>query len=442
MASINFTNYETVIPAAWLNDVNTVAYTLFGNGTSYTGALTLGASGNITVNTNKFTVDASTGNVVAAGSITFDSAVIGGGYGSTGVTISSAGNIQANGTLTVDGTALFGATAKTWTTYSPIQLGPVGSVIGGANGLAAGSNFYYNSGYKYTTAAAATLFDTSNGAFTWYEAASGSADAAITWLTRMSLDASGNLGLGVTPNPAIRFLAKGSDATSSNYALALRDSGDNNLFYVRNDGQAVWGNSGGAVMTLAATGKWTVNSSDSSYALNVNNTYAPYNYGVKFTMTADANAADAGLIDIVCGASVRRFAVDTNGGVRNFSINNINLSDATAKKAFQKVDITSVWAAHKAMRNVWCLYRMKDQTHDDPNMGYTAQGVPEEGLIGVMDAWASVAPWIVGEFDQDRLGVYDYDLHNFTGAIVTELQWRSDDHESRLAALEAKLKGM
>lgn len=54
--------------------------------------------------TDVFTVS-NAGAVVAASSVTADSAAIGGGYGSTGSTLSSAGNIQANGNLTVDGTS-------------------------------------------------------------------------------------------------------------------------------------------------------------------------------------------------------------------------------------------------------------------------------------------------------------------------------------------------
>src|SRR5258706_8533026 len=40
--SITFTDNFTLIPASWLNNVNTVAYTNFGDGTSYTGILTIG----------------------------------------------------------------------------------------------------------------------------------------------------------------------------------------------------------------------------------------------------------------------------------------------------------------------------------------------------------------------------------------------------------------
>lgn len=62
MPSTTFTDNSTVIVASWLNDVNTVTYTLFGNGTSYTGNLTVGSS--------KFVVTAASGNLAIAGVIT------------------------------------------------------------------------------------------------------------------------------------------------------------------------------------------------------------------------------------------------------------------------------------------------------------------------------------------------------------------------------------
>ena len=38
MSSISFTDYVTVIPATWLNDVNTVVWTIFGGATTVAGA--------------------------------------------------------------------------------------------------------------------------------------------------------------------------------------------------------------------------------------------------------------------------------------------------------------------------------------------------------------------------------------------------------------------
>lgn len=67
----------TVILAAWMNDTDSVTYDAFGDGTNYTGNLTIGSSkftvtasnGNVTVNTNKFTVAGASGNTLIAGTL-------------------------------------------------------------------------------------------------------------------------------------------------------------------------------------------------------------------------------------------------------------------------------------------------------------------------------------------------------------------------------------
>tara|TARA_R100001443_G_scaffold25193_1_gene37920 strand:+ start:30519 stop:31334 length:816 start_codon:yes stop_codon:yes gene_type:complete len=71
-------------------------------------------------------------SMVLTGSMTSDSATIGGGYGSTGTTITSAGNIQTNGLLAVDGTSTLagevqiggghGSTGVTITTTGNISM--------------------------------------------------------------------------------------------------------------------------------------------------------------------------------------------------------------------------------------------------------------------------------------------------------------------------------
>jgi hypothetical protein len=64
----------------------------------------------------------------------------------------------------------------------------------GANGYSDGTNF------RYAAGGAATLFDQGAGVFNWLTAPSGTAGDVITFSTAMALDASGNLGLGVTPS--------------------------------------------------------------------------------------------------------------------------------------------------------------------------------------------------------------------------------------------------
>ena len=61
-----------------------------------------------------------------------------------------------------------------------------------------GSNWYYNSGFKYIYAGNATRYDQASGAHAWYNAASGTAGDAISFTQAMTLDASGNLGVGTS----------------------------------------------------------------------------------------------------------------------------------------------------------------------------------------------------------------------------------------------------
>jgi hypothetical protein len=61
-----------------------------------------------------------------------------------------------------------------------------------------GNNWYNNSGNKYIGTGNATLYEQNAGKHIWSTAASGTAGNAITFTQAMTLDASGNLGVGTT----------------------------------------------------------------------------------------------------------------------------------------------------------------------------------------------------------------------------------------------------
>jgi hypothetical protein len=79
-----------------------------------------------------------------------------------------------------------------------IQLNDYGSVVSKGQNFWTGSNFYYNFGDKYATTAPATKYEQSGGAHKWFTAPPGTANAAISFTQAMTLDASGNLGVGTT----------------------------------------------------------------------------------------------------------------------------------------------------------------------------------------------------------------------------------------------------
>jgi hypothetical protein len=102
-----------------------------------------------------------------------------------------------------------GVTPSAWgSIIKPIEFANSAYIGGQTNSTAAlyaGANAYYNgTSWIYKTSTLATNYISSNGAHSWFNAASGTAGNAITFTQAMTLDASGNLGVGTT-SPAARL---------------------------------------------------------------------------------------------------------------------------------------------------------------------------------------------------------------------------------------------
>ena len=100
-----------------------------------------------------------------------------------------------------------GVTPSTWSApFKVMQLGTYGQHVASQTNTAdikVGANNYYNgTNYVYTvTGYGAAQYNVSgNTGYQWHIAPSGTAGNAITFTQAMTLDASGNLGLGVTPS--------------------------------------------------------------------------------------------------------------------------------------------------------------------------------------------------------------------------------------------------
>ncbi|NBU34815.1 hypothetical protein EBS40_09420, partial [bacterium] len=124
---------------------------------------------------------------------------------------SGKGIIQINATdvLTLDssGNLGLGVTPSAWDTtiFRTLQIGggagsaSVSGRTDGANNVQIGVNYYYGSAaLRYVANGTASYYNQQNGAHSWYTAASGTAGNAITFSQVMTLDASGNLGVGTT----------------------------------------------------------------------------------------------------------------------------------------------------------------------------------------------------------------------------------------------------
>jgi hypothetical protein len=125
-----------------------------------------------------------------------------------------------------------GVTPSAWSTTGNIQL-PAGAGTSGifsSNRYAIfGSNAYFNSGWKYTSTAAAAMYIQDASAHQWFSAGSGTAGNAITWTQAMTLDASGNLLVGKSSAVATAVGIQFQPLGTSYHTLSASTNSDTTL---------------------------------------------------------------------------------------------------------------------------------------------------------------------------------------------------------------------
>ena len=100
--------------------------------------------------------------------------------------------------VTASGNLGLGVTPSAWATLKGLQVGNA-SIAGFNNYAYLNSNAYYNgSAWTYISSGYAAKYDQVNSAHTWYTAPSGTAGNAISFTQAMTLDASGNVGIGTS----------------------------------------------------------------------------------------------------------------------------------------------------------------------------------------------------------------------------------------------------
>lgn len=226
----------------------------------------------------------------------------------TAMTLSSSGNLG------------IGVSPSAWSGITAIEFG--GSSFYGSNGGTgawSGTNTYYNgTNWILKNTAAATLYiQTNAGNHVWQTAASGTSGATAVFSDKMTLDASGNLGLGVTPSAswsgqkAIQVGSGGSVSygngmalsnnaihTSAGFASNYIATGAAAL-YLQGSGTHTWytapsGTAGNAItwstsMTLDASGNLALSTSQNAQTkITVSNANAGANASATAQFTNDA----------------------------------------------------------------------------------------------------------------------------------------------------------
>ena len=286
--------------------------------------------------------------------------------------------------LDTAGNVGLGVTPSAWNSaYKALQFSTTGSLFGevGEAAVYLGCNVYVDSvGNKYTTTDFATQYSQENGVHKWLNAASGTAGNAISFTQAMTLASGGYLWLGATTGPTnagtTQFYAK---TTGGDYAAYLEST----------------------------------------------NT-SPYGSYIKYS---GVSPNSTGFEFLVCGdTTATRFQLRSNGGLGNYSGNDVNLSDRREKTNF---------APATSYLEKICAIPVQTFNYIDQNMeddGGLTLGVVAQDVQAVAPELVMESNWGTEEQPKMRLSIYQTDLQYALMKCIQEQQTLIQSLKARLDA--------
>jgi hypothetical protein len=379
-------------------------------------------------------VSSSTGTGIMSSGRAYSAALA----GQAGIQFSGNNGTTVHLDLDTSGNLGLGVTPSAWYTPSNtkvMQFGTSGALVGIGKDIFLSNNEYANSAgtdtYLTTGGAALQFRMTTGGQFQWLNAPSGTAGNAITFTQAMTLDASGNLGVGTT-----------SPSSSFGFSRVLEISGTTAAFVI-NPSNTTSG--GGIEVKGAAPLRFTTNNTeaariDSSGNLLVGTTSALAGARVEASSTGinhtfyRANATGGNTLGLwlsnAYGTATTAAYFRVDGGLANYSANNANLSDARVK--------TDIKNAGSYLAKICAIpvktFKYINLENAEDNLGVIAQDVE------------AIAPELVdvsgfGETPEDGIplkAIYQTDLQYALMKCIQEMKTIIDDQAARIATLEAK----
>jgi hypothetical protein len=144
--------------------------------------------------------------------------------------------------------------------------------------------------------------------------------------------------------------------------------------------------------------------------------YSPNNTSARFLYCGDTTA--------------ERFTIRSNGGIANYSANNVNLSDQREKK---NIEIAGNYL-DKICQIPVKTFLLNDQTDEDLNLGVIAQDVK-----AVCPELVTESDWGTKEEPKMRLSIYQTDLQYALMKAIQELKAIVDAQATEITALKAKV---
>ena len=361
-------------------------------------------------------------------------------------TDNSSNNTQERLRIDSAGNLGLGVSPSAWSSFTALQV-KNGSISSTGNDFNLMANAYYDgSNYKRIAASGAgRMYFNTDGSMFWAQAGSSTAGSTITFTQALTLDASGNLGVGTT-SPSQRIHVEAANpavyvkATSTGYSTSHFANNSGSSYFGRDDSSgsnfgtanttAIYTSSahpitfytGGGEKARITSGGYFKASNDGNYrnatgiyhefrqnaddtTLIVESTNASLSSDI-IAAIADRNTTNNSFYAISYyndGAAAYKFRVADSGNVTNTNGSYGTISDAKMKTDI--VDANSQWDDVKALR--FRKFKMKDDPSGITQLGVVAQEVGQ------------VSPGLVEEHaDRDAEG---NDLGTTTKSVKTSV---------------------
>ncbi|HBT93108.1 MAG TPA: hypothetical protein DEB23_02355, partial [Chitinophagaceae bacterium] len=288
--------------------------------------------------------------------------------------------------------------------------------------------------------------------------------------TRMTLTSAGNVGIG-TSSPGAKLAVQGNSGTDgfgffmggagstlggiklgndgSTYGSLYFDNATNDVLLLQqySSGSLRFGTNSAERMRITSAG-YTKMSNDGTY-INATGPYhemrntisnnevvvlrntsaSPYGFTLQFSGASPNNSTN--WIMYCEDSTAQRFSVRSNGGVYNYTGNNVPLSDQRMKKEITPLE--SYWDKFKSIEMV--KFKYIDQTHDDFNIGVVSQQI-ESIMPEFVDVWDEKN---IPEDGKPLMGVYMEDIHNIAMKVLQEAMTKIEEQQAQIQNLQEQI---